>query len=187
MSKDRGWSLTVSVVVVLACSGVAACGGRSPGAGSRQRRLDCNLAAAHSARPDDRLLDLGPIAMESSESSPHALQTTLTGSANPSLRLAAKTGLFVRAGSSAEIAIAPTSLGHAAISWGTNGKVVDRLLVGPCATDGADWLVFPGGYYVSEVACVDLAITSNGLRRDVHVGVGAPCAGQVEPTPPSDR
>jgi hypothetical protein len=47
-----------------------------------------------------------------------------------------------------------------------------------------DWLVYPGGYSVSQAACVSLIVRTGQTEQTVQIGVGASCPGQAPPPPP---
>jgi hypothetical protein len=44
-----------------------------------------------------------------------------------------------------------------------------------------DWLVYPGGYFVSQAACVSLTAKAGQREQTVQIGVGAAYPGQSPP------
>ncbi len=117
--------------------------------------------------------------MLTTETSDTALQTSVSGDADPTRRLFAKSGLLLRTGEHAEL-----SSEDAWLAWGSNA--VDRRLdAGPCQGEPG-WLAFAGGYLVSDPGCVAVTVTVDGEDFPYTVGVGAPCPGQQPPPAPSD-
>jgi hypothetical protein len=47
------------------------------------------------------------------------------------------------------------------------------------------WLVYAGGYTVSEPACVSLVVKAGQTQQTVRIGVGTACPGQALPPPPA--
>jgi hypothetical protein len=41
-----------------------------------------------------------------------------------------------------------------------------------------DWLVYPGGYFVSHAACVSVLVRAGQAEQTVRIGVGASRPGQ---------
>ena len=150
--------------------------------------LDCRDPIGAVDAPDAGYDVFGDaVALTTSRTSPAALQTTATDDSDPAQRLFAKTGLLVRTDACSDLIVPPEWRGKLAFRWGNAGDetATEHLVVGPCAGPGA-WIAFPGGYLVSEPACVELIVrTSQGDQR-TSVGVGAPCAGQDGPPEPSD-
>lgn len=130
----------------------------------------------------------GAIALQTSSSSPDAMQTTATGADDPSQRLFAKTALFVHGSERSEILVLPEWSGRVRMWWGNTGRrqMADQFVVGPCHTDPDVWIVFPGGIVLAEPGCIDLIVRHDGRDTRVSMGVGAPCEGQGPPAEPSD-
>ena len=89
-----------------------------------------------------------------------------------------KTFLAIRSGTVSELVVPDRWLGHLAFQW--NSAEPTHLRIGPCSGDAA-WIIFPGGYLVSEVGCYDFVVRTGGIDESVSVGLGAPCAGQTGP------
>ncbi len=91
----------------------------------------------------------------------------------------AKFGLVIRADRTLNLEIVKAEPGIAVMEWGAirdPGWPTTLLQVGPCPGDGAEWLVFAGGLWVSdEPTCVTLAITADGRTEQVRLGIEAPC------------
>jgi hypothetical protein len=119
--------------------------------------------------------------------------TVAGGNVVGQLRLGAKSPLLVRAGSEAEIVVAPEWRDRVVFWWGNTGggtRPASTFLVGPCRPPGSvagGWLVYPGGFFVSDVACVSLLVRAAGVERRVQIGIGDPCPGQLPPPQRSDR
>ena len=135
--------------------------------------------------PDTFQIVLGVVALPTSPSYA-ALQTTAVGH-DPSLRLFAKTGLFIKAGTRFELIIPDQPAGRLAIGW-ANSTPSRRVIVANCP-DGrhTGWLDYDGGYWLSAPACVSLIVRADGKDQLVHIGLGTPCPGQQPPPGPSDR
>ena len=74
------------------------------------------------------------------------------------------------------------------MTWGNtdhDGIARRSFKLKPCAGP-AKWLVFPGGYLLTEPACIDLVVRVTDHDTHVRVGVGASCPGQRPPPEPSD-
>lgn len=120
-----------------------------------------------------------------------ALQTSRTGMRGR-LRLFAKTGLVIRPHTRFELRVPAGLTRRMAISWGNAGDPPprSRFVVNDCGrgeTTGGRWLAYAGGYYVSRVGCVRLVVVAGGRRRQVRLGLGAPCPGQRPPPQPTQR
>jgi hypothetical protein len=129
----------------------------------------------------------GAVALQTRSSSRTALQTgTTSRPGGPSTRLFAKTPLFVRTGRKAQLIVPQKWVGRLSVTWGNTGQGITTraLTVGPCP-GRARWLVFPGGYFLAQPACVELIVRVAGKDRHIQIGVGAPCPGQLRPPQPS--
>lgn len=120
-----------------------------------------------------------------------ALQTSRTGM-HGRLRLFAKTGLVIKPHASFELRVPAGLRRRMAISWGNAGDPPprSRFVVNDCGrggTTGGRWLAYAGGYYVSRVGCLRLVVVAGGRRRQVRIGLGAPCPGQRPPPQPTQR
>jgi hypothetical protein len=152
--------------------------------------LDCRDPIGAADTPPSYVKAIGgAVALQTRSTTRRALQTAATSDPNvPSLRFRAKTPLFVRTGRAAKIIIPRKQLGRLAMTWGNtdhDGIATRAFTVGPCPGQ-SKWIVFPGGYYLTRPACIDLTVRAAGSDTRVRVGVGAPCPGQRRPPEPSD-
>jgi hypothetical protein len=144
-------------------------------------RLDCTDPISELASPPDgfQVID-GVVALQTIETSSRPLQLGRTVATESGELQFAKTGLIVRSGTEFEIVVSPPPGVQAFVSWGNTGKgqPTQLFMVGPCEAQ-ATWIAFPGGYFVSEAACVDLIVKHRNIDNQVSVGVGASCDGQA--------
>jgi hypothetical protein len=117
---------------------------------------DYRLVAQVVAVPTDPLLSASP-----------------SGESDPAAKLFAKWGLVVRAGATAEIAVAPGWADEARVGWGTPGTPAASVRVVACPS-GA-WTVFAGGTWVAEPACVPLVIRAGGRTEQIRLPIGVAC------------
>ncbi|WP_250002765.1 hypothetical protein [Actinoplanes sp. M2I2] len=89
-------------------------------------------------------------------------------------RLFAKTGLLVRAGTAVELSVAPEAAGDVIIGWGSPGPKGTTVRV-PACPDAKGWVVFAGGYTVSEPVCVPLIVRVGDREQRAEVSVGVSC------------
>jgi hypothetical protein len=126
----------------------------------------------------------GAVALETSRSSTSAAQTSLTQFDDPARRLFSKAFLAIRTDAVSELIVPDRWLGHLAFQW-NSPEPTTHLRIGPCP-GAAEWMIFPGGYLVSEVGCYDFVVRSGGTDETVQVGIGAPCEGQNPPDGPTE-
>lgn len=142
-------------------------------------QMSCDGPIQQLAAPPQGYETIGnSIALETSTSSATAFQTALTGYDDPALRLFTKTGLLVRTDAMSELIVPDDSAEHFGFQW--NAPVTTHLVVGPCPGE-SNWIVFPGGYYVSEVGCFDFIVRAEDGDHNISVGLGSPCPGQTPP------
>ena len=152
--------------------------------------LDCRdpIGAAETP-PSDVTVIGGALALRTRRSTRRALQTTATSDPSmPVLRFFAKTPLFVRSATAAQIIVPRKQMGRVAMTWGNSdhdGIATHVFAVEPCRS-ASKWIVFPGGYFLTRPACIDLIVRVAGDATRVRIGVGAPCPGQQPPPEPSD-
>jgi hypothetical protein len=150
--------------------------------------LDCRDPIAEMPAPPTGYEVIGDaVALVTSATSDTALQTSTSGEPNPSQRLFAKNGLLVRTNVRSELIVPPAWHDRLSFQWGNAGprQATEHLVVGQC-DGGANWIAFPGGYLVSDPACVDFIVRAGDGDHRVTVGVGAPCEGQRPPPEPTD-
>jgi hypothetical protein len=151
--------------------------------------LDCRDPIAEMPAPDAGYEVIGDaVAIVTSRSSKAALQTREAGDANASQRLYAKNAVLVRRNTRSEFIVPTAWRNRLSFRWGNAGpqEATEHLVVGPC-NSAAEWMVFPGGYFVAENACVQFIVRAADEDHEVSVGVGAPCAGQDAPAEPTEK
>lgn len=107
-----------------------------------------------------------------------------------SARAFSKFGLVVRAGAVFQIHVAGDSQANALVHWGNTGPddPVSSISVGGCegscdslvqpgcpAGDDWDWVVYPGGVWTLEPACVSLVVLTGSETAVVDLPVGERC------------
>ena len=117
-----------------------------------------------------------------------ALQTVASGEADPRYRLFAKDGLFLRVESTFDLVVPAEWRDRLGIGWGSPGSPASHVRIPACKRtefQTAAWVVYPGGFWVRDPACVTLVVQRGSQKRQVRIGVGAPCQGQSPPPQPS--
>ena len=134
--------------------------------------LDCAQSIDRvAAPPDDFTVVLDSVAL----SLDTPLQASPSGQGAGPTRLFAKSGLLVRGAAASRLSLLGPWTDRARIGWGTPPRPAVTVVVPPCPTDPAGWLVFTGGYWIDQPACVVVEVrTEAGIRR-VNVGVGRSC------------
>ena len=98
------------------------------------------------------------------------------GGADPAVRLFAKWGLLVRAGAGVDLQVGAGWEDRARLGWGGPAVPTAAVHVPACpAPSSAVWLVFAGGTWVAQPACVPLIVRSQGQEAQVRLGIGVPC------------
>jgi hypothetical protein len=93
-----------------------------------------------------------------------------------SLRLFAKIGLYVRAGTPTfTLALPQRWRSRAGIAWGTGIEQAARIAA--CPSRPRVWNGYAGGIYVRERACVPLVVRLGHRRALLRFGLGGPCPG----------
>jgi len=90
----------------------------------------------------------------------------------------AKMALLVAPNTQFSIDVSDESSTNALIAWSsaTSTLPVDSLTAEPCLDRGTeDWLVFAGGVWVLEPACVSLQFTTSQGTTEVRLQVGVEC------------
>jgi hypothetical protein len=151
--------------------------------------LHCeDVIASAAAPPSDASVILDGVALPTGR----ALQANGSGGSDPHAKLFAKDGLFIRRGAALDLIVPKELLGRLAVIWGSLGKPTTQLRVPGCRPSqrmpsssrwdlSDDWLVYPGGYFVTQAACVSLLVRAGQKEQTVRIGVGASCPGQSPP------
>jgi hypothetical protein len=100
------------------------------------------------------------------------LQANPTGAARP--RWFAKDGLVVRADAVVELRVPAGSADRLRVGWGSPAQPGAVVRLAGCP-DRSGWLVFAGGYWVDEPACLPLLVRAGGHQEQVRIAVGVPC------------
>jgi len=90
----------------------------------------------------------------------------------------AKVGLAIKTGVKFNIIVPPTWRNRMRIGWGNNGYTLAttlRVPACPSTPDGAKWLVYPGGFWLTAAACVPLTIETTTGTRSIRVPIGRGC------------
>jgi hypothetical protein len=137
--------------------------------------------------PQDFTEYFDAVALPTSPKYPNALQTSAQND-DPATRLFAKIGLWYRADHRFEILVPDNLKGELAIGWGggpaTPGSGVTST---PCPGARHDWVVLPGGYWLSHTMCATLFVLVDDKQQEARIGLGEPCQGQAPPAGPSDK
>jgi hypothetical protein len=153
--------------------------------------LGCqDVIGSEAAPPPQSSIILGGVALPTGR----ALQAS--PNSDPHATLFAKDGLFIRRGVSFDLLVPDQWRGRLTLSWGSLAKPTGHLRIPACRPTqrmpsssrwdpSDDWLVYPGGYFVSKVACVSVVVRAGQAEQTVRIGVGASCPGQSPPPPPA--
>jgi hypothetical protein len=185
-TKSRVWLATGLLITGSGCVSAVPVESSNPSNGIAL--LPCqDVIASSSAPPSDFSIVLDRVALPTGR----ALQTNRGSSATD--WLFAKEGLLIRRGTAFDLVVPDDWRSRLNIGWGSPAKRTSHLRVSGCrptktvnpirASD--EWLAYPGGYWVSEPACVAVLVRAGQAEQTVRIGVGAACPGQ-SPPPPSD-
>ena len=153
--------------------------------------LGCqDVIGSEAAPPSDSSIILGGVALPTGR----ALQAN--PDSDPHATLFAKDGLLIRRGASFDLIVPEPWRGRLTVSWGSLAKPTNHLRVPGCRPTqkvpssnrwvlSDDWLVYAGGYSVSQPACVSLVVRAGQTEQTVRIGVGASCPGQSPPPSPA--
>ena len=181
-------AITIWVLTTTSCGPTSAV---SPAPSDLVAVLRCqDVIASQVAPPSESSIILESVALPTGR----ALQANR--SSDPNAKLFAKDGLFIRRGALFDLVVPQTWRGRLGIGWGNYSKPATQLRVPGCRptqrmpsssrwalTD--EWLVYPGGYSVSQAACVSVVVRVGKVEQPVAIGVGASCPGQSPPPPPA--
>ncbi len=182
----------IMALAVAAALTISACAGGQ----GRQRRashasirvLPCREAIGNEAPERGMTVALGVVGLPARPRTRRALQTAFTGSHDPAARLFAKWGLVIRAGTDFQLVVPRQLRGRASIGWGNadEGHVGDTIVVHGCrGRQRGEWLDFAGGYWVRSPICLPLTVAADGRRRQLSIGIGKGCPGQLPPPQPT--
>lgn len=89
-----------------------------------------------------------------------------------------KVGLVLKAGEALTLEVPADLRGHMKIGWSNFGfTLADSLSIPGCTSSqgNADWLVYPGGFWLDAPACVTLTVRHGGPVETLHVPLGTAC------------
>ena len=90
----------------------------------------------------------------------------------------AKVGLVIKTGVKFTIIVPPNWRDRMRIGWGNTGYTLATTLHVPGCSSmpaGAEWLVYPGGFWLTAAACVPLTIETDTGSRSIQVPIGKRC------------
>jgi len=180
-AKHNMWLATG--LLVMAATG---CGSNTPAVSSSASNgvdsLPCQDIGATATPPSDFSILFNRVALPTRS----ALQANRSGESIPTRRFFAKSGLFVRPGAAFDLVVPDEWRGRLTLGWG--GKKGTHLQVPKCQPSNHAndlWLVYAGGYWVPEPACVSVVVRVGQAEQTVRIGIGASCPGQGPPPPPA--
>lgn len=188
-TRHNGW-LATGLLVMTSSGCVSGPPAELTRASDGIARLPCQDIGAKAAPPSDFSIVFDRVALPTGR----ALQANRSGESDPARGLFAKSGLYIRPGASFDLVVPDEWRGRLTLGWG--GKKGTHLRVPGCAPTGTIdqpsnpesgvWLVYAGGYWVPEPACVPVVVRAGQADQTVRIGVGASCPGQGPPPPPVD-
>ena len=174
-----------SLVIAAGCS---ASSGKPTGSqatsplGADATVLACQDRAGSAARDDPaNTVILDSVALPVRD----ALQANRSGEQDSRMALFAKSGLYLRVDRAFDVAVADEWRGRVFIGWGSPAVRAGEVRVPGCSAGSPTerWLVYAGGYWLREPACISLVVKAGHRQETIRVGVGAACPGQRPPLP----
>ncbi|MCQ9166147.1 hypothetical protein [Arthrobacter sp. STN4] len=89
-----------------------------------------------------------------------------------------KMGLIMKAGTAFTISVPLEMRNSMKIGWSNSGyTIANKLTVSDCTSnqDNADWLVYPGGFWLKEPGCISLVVTKGQTSQTIHIPIGKTC------------
>lgn len=91
----------------------------------------------------------------------------------------AKVGIAIRSGMKFDVLVPPGWRDRMRIGWGNGGYTLATTMHVPGCSAGphpeAAWLIYPGGFWLKEPACVPLIIQTDTETATIDVPVGTDC------------
>lgn len=117
----------------------------------------------------------GVVALRTSRTSGYVAQLSAHSLYDdPTLRLASKTPLLVRRGSTFELRVPGGLHDRVALDYGTSGPSL-RITFGPCESE-TEWMLFTGYVWVADPECISLEVVLPDSTVETRaLGLGAPC------------
>ncbi len=186
--RSGAWSATsLLLMTVSACVSGTPAGSSTPS--NAIALLPCqDVIGSQVVPPSDFSIVFDRVALPTGR----ALQANPSSKSDPAAWLFAKTGLFIRRGTSFDLAVPDEWQGRLTLGWGSHAKPTSHLRVPGCRATATvnpirerdEWLVYAGGYWVPEPACVSVVVRAGPAEQTVRIGVGASCPGQGPPPAP---
>ena len=82
------------------------------------------------------------------------------------------------AGAAFTLSVPEEMRGTMKIGWSNSGSTLANELVNPGCTSNqanADWLIYPGGFWLKEPGCIPLVITKGQTSETIHIPIGKTC------------
>ncbi|MET3923427.1 hypothetical protein ABIB26_004393 [Arthrobacter sp. UYEF20] len=89
-----------------------------------------------------------------------------------------KVWIALKTGTKMEILVPPDMQDKMRIGWSNDGyRLANELKVSGCESNpaGAQWVAYPGGFWLKEAGCVPLTITTDTTTETIHVPIGKSC------------
>lgn len=87
-------------------------------------------------------------------------------------------GLILKAGTSFTLSVPTEMRGSMKIGWSNFGYTLTDELVNPGCTSeqaNAEWLVYPGGFWLKEPGCIPLLVTNGQTSQTIYIPIGKSC------------
>lgn len=123
----------------------------------------------------------GVIALRTAKTAGYVAQLSAHGLYDdPTLRLAAKTPLLVRRGTTFELRVPDDLHDRVALDYSRSGPSL-RTAFGPCDSE-TEWLLFTGYVWVADPECISLEVVlPDSTVEAPQLGLGAPCPDDLGP------
>lgn len=169
--RQVGWSFSATLLMI----GSLACASNSePHVAGTEKELNCSEPKVFDSVPKDLQVFSDVIALPTMRTHELGHSGTDTDPTSP-LRFS-KVPLLVRRNVSLSVSVADEQQDSVALSWGSS-KVEDpvaSIQVVGCEGDG-EWLMFPGGFWTLDPACVRLTLVSAGESEEIRIPIGSEC------------
>lgn len=89
-----------------------------------------------------------------------------------------KMGLVMKAGTAFTLSVPAEMRDSMKIGWSNSGyTLADELVIPGCssAQANANWLVYPGGFWLKEPGCVPLEVTTDQTTQTTYIPIGKTC------------
>ncbi len=87
-------------------------------------------------------------------------------------------GLVLKAGIGFTLSVPAEMRGNMKVGWSNFGYTLTDELVNPGCTSEqatADWLVYPGGFWLKEPGCIPLVVTTVQTIQTIYIPIGKTC------------